>query len=168
MANKQEKMIGDDWLTMGDAMETLGISERTLNRMVEKGEVQRQYKQARGRRPMPMFHPGDVETARQEIFSARQHVMPTGQSRELALVHRQDPQEAMLDGMPALAGFAAAILEAAQKPQERTMAAYVQLEEAVVISGLPKAFLLEQAQQGKLKAKKFGRWYFQRAALEAL
>lgn len=176
MANTKQKPVDlTGWPTQGEVMETLGISDRTLNRLVEQNKIQRDYKAVPGRRPVPVFHPGDVEKYQAEVEASRTFVMPhppaaagsltLAQARAAAIAAPQSAAEVLMDAMPVIAEAFATV---AGNGQAKPLATYVKIDEAEIISGLPRGYLLELAQEKKIKAIKRGSWYFQRKALENL
>ena len=141
-------------------MERLGASERTVNRMAERGQLQQGYLNLPGRRPAPVFNPADVETIQAEQEAAKTFPVPA----QTALVRQNHAS-------PNGAEMMAAMLSVAQASAQRApeiSASYVGIEDAVRISGLPRGFLLEQVKAGAIKAHKIGRWYLRRQDLEAM
>lgn len=172
MANIKQKEPAADltgWPTQGEVVETLRISERTLNRMVEQGKIQRQYRQMQGRRPVPVFHPGDIETLASRNEADKSFLVHQSGPKQLAVIPQgqySSPfgSESALDALPVLAEAIATITGARAKARPT----YVKIEEAEEISGLPRALLLEKVEGGELKGFKRGRWYFQTKGLERL
>src|SRR5919197_1224448 len=82
------------WVPKAQAAQQLGISERTLERFIAKGQVRRHYLHIplMGRKPMPVCNPKDLEKLKASsvapappIEEDETETGETGESRELAL-----------------------------------------------------------------------------------
>src|SRR5262245_40625280 len=47
----------DVWLSKSKVMEKTGLTDRTLARKVNRGELGREFRNIPGRKPLPIFHP---------------------------------------------------------------------------------------------------------------
>jgi hypothetical protein len=62
----------DHWLTKGQAAQRLRVAEKTIDRMANKGALQKAQRAQPGRPPVVVFHPDDVERE----FAKRQQIIP--------------------------------------------------------------------------------------------
>jgi hypothetical protein len=50
----------EDWLPMAEVVARTGLSQRTIYRMVNQGQIKQAQRRIPGRRPMPVFAPAGV------------------------------------------------------------------------------------------------------------
>ena len=151
----------EDWKTQTEAAEILKCSQKTIGRMAAQKKIQRIMRRVPGRKPMPVFNPGDIETIRVEMVQAEPFpVKERGEGKALA---RQTSQ----DGFDLLAQ----LLADRRPPAPAVPVAqkvFLNLKEAAEYSGMPKAWLVREIKAGTLKAIKAGGWRIRRADLEQL
>jgi excisionase family DNA binding protein len=58
------------WLPKMEVAETLGISERTLERLIQQKRIRRAYRRVPGRKPVAVLHPEDVKALQRETVTA--------------------------------------------------------------------------------------------------
>ena len=54
----------EDWLTKQEAARILQVAEKTIDRLADRGELQKATRKRPGLPPVAVFHPDDVERAR--------------------------------------------------------------------------------------------------------
>jgi hypothetical protein len=64
------------WPTKAEAAELLGMSEKTIERLATRGEIQQAYRRIPNRRPTPVFNPADIETLKGQTASGKAFVVP--------------------------------------------------------------------------------------------
>lgn len=155
-----------DWLTKAEAAQLLGISERTLERLVARGEVQQAARRIPGRKPLVVLHPGDVEKIRQETAQPA-FVVP---EQETALTPASANRATLPPG-PGLVEMLVLSLqrqEQAAQRQEQAIRRYLTLPEAADYVGLPQSYLRRLIADGQLEAIKAGGWRVRRIDLDKL
>lgn len=143
------------WKLKADAIRDLGLSERTIERLIQAGRIRTAQRRVPGRRPLTVLHPDDVEQIRREIIPAQ----PTGPPPVPAARHSNGAP------LPSLSFEAfQALLRGPAVPLHRKL--YLTVAEAVAYSGLPKAVLLRWIHAGTLPAIRAGGYRIRRADLE--
>ena len=155
-----EKTDLADWKTKAEAAAILECSEKTIERMVGRKEIERRDRRIPGRKPLPVYNPKDIEKALQKTAAVEAFPVQ-GQGNGNALVKRK---RGVGDLHELIEHFA---------PRERPRVAlneklYLSLDEAVELSGLSRAFLLRQIKSGGLEAIKDRGWKIRRSELEKL
>ena len=151
----------DDWKTQAEAAEILKCSQKTVGRMAAQKKIQRVLRRVPGRKPMPIFNPDDIAALRAEM--AQVEPFPVGERGEGKALARQTSQ-GRVDLLAQL--LADRISPALNVPVEQKV--FLNLKEAAEYSGLPKAWLMREIKNGKIKAIKAGGWRIRRAELEQL
>ena len=149
------------WPSKPEAAKLLGISERTLDRMVKlKAYPEVRLRARKGLKPEPVVNPDDVARMMEE--GKRAVVMP----RETALQLRPpvDDSAGIARMLGALATVVLPSLEAA-KDKERL---WLNLKQASEYSGFSMALLQRAASRGLIEAVKDNGWKIRRAALYSL
>lgn len=132
------------WLNKQEAAQRLGVSERTLDRMADKGP-ERRMRARPGRKPEPVFNPEDVERLASKAFVVPAALVP---SEELAT--RQGPP-------PVLQMLLSVIQSLATTSHAKPQAAlFLTLDEAAEYSGLSKSFLRRVVREGQIPSVKDG------------
>jgi hypothetical protein len=141
------------WLSKPEAAARLGISERTLERMVLAGTGPEQRNRPRpGKRPEAVFNPEDVQTFAQApaVIAAASPLMPKGVPPSAG--HGQEIPPALA----ALMSVFERMLEMAQRPRldapQETSALWLNLAQARAYSGLSIALLRRLIDSGRLPA----------------
>jgi len=155
------------WLTKQETLAQLGISERSLDRRVTQGQIQKQLQARPGRAPEPLYHRGDVER-----LSAHP-AYPLTDQRAIAA----RPAEARPPAPNALDAFAplvAALFEIQAQRSAATIPAapapqWMGEDGAAEYSGLSSRLIRALVRSGRLPALRDGReWKIRRADLDAL
>ena len=126
-----------DWVTKLEAAEQLGISERTLERLIQKRRFRMADRMVPGRKPIKVIHPGDFAKLKGETVPATPNP-PEETSTEIAL----RPQS------QAVHQFFNALLTTLPYPPR---ALSLSLKEASSYTGFSQAFLLRQIKDGKIE-----------------
>ena len=151
----------DDWKTQAEAAEILKCSQKTIGRMAGQKKIQRVLRRVPGRKPMPVFNPDDIEALRAEMMQVEPFpVKERGEGKALARQTSQDRvdllAQLLADRIPP-----APAVPVAQK-------VFLNLKEAAEYSGMPKAWLMREIKNGKIKTIKSGGWRIRRSDLEQL
>ena len=172
------------WPTQTEAAVQLATNERTIRRWIEAGRLKTALRPAVGRKPLVIVDPADVARVRSE----RQPAVVVDTDIERLGIARPGPLGAVGDPdtpqpvralaynqrdpiTGADASVAAALLKAMFAAASAAVPKpWLTTAEAVEYSGLPKAWLLEQARKGNIPAINVGsgsreRWRFNREAL---
>ena len=151
----------EDWKTQAEAAEILQCSQKTIARLAAQQKLQRGLRRVPGRKPLPVFHPGDVEVIRADTVQAKPFPV-SERSEETALARRAN--QATVDLIAQL--FADRTAPPRAVPVEQKI--FLTLKEAADYSGLPKAWLRRDIKSGKLQAIKAGGWRIRRSVLDHL
>jgi len=146
-----------EWKSKAEAAAILECSEKTIERMVGRKEIERQDRRIPGRKSLPVYNPKDIERLREK--SAVVEAFPVkGQGNGNALVKQKRG-----------VGDLAALIDLFGDRERPRVAVneklYLSLDEAVELSGLSRAFLLRQIKGGELKAIKDRGWKIRRSEL---
>ena len=139
----------DLWLTKSEVNQRTGMSERTIERKIQSGELRQEFRNIPGRKPITILHPEDV--ARFEARTLKP--VPNGQ-----LVH-STPQPDMTALMTAFLDSRSGIY--------LTDKYYLTPHEAAQVSGLPEGYLRRKLKNGELKGVKIPGWRIHREDLES-
>jgi len=150
-----------DWLTLSEAVQLLGKSVRTVERLGQLEIVSTRTEPRPGRKPETLYSTADLLKAKQERIPAT--IPPSDIPPNLAKspVAKFPPLD--------LAKLSEIGRELVQQGRERprlTERLYLSLDEAQTLSGLGKAFLLREVKRGRLVACKAPGWRIQRESLE--
>jgi hypothetical protein len=130
----------DGWIAKAEVVEKTKLTERTLERMVKRGELRRDYRNIPGRKPLPVFHPEDVERLTTKTLTPipmKRNGIP--RSRQLVPTSRQLP-------IPTSASVAVSL--------SLNDKFYLTLEEAAFLFGLPLSYLRKKIQGKEIPAVK--------------
>lgn len=169
------------WPTQTQAAVQLGTNERTIRRWIEAGRLKTALRPAVGRKPLVIVDPADVARVRIERQPAVQ-IEPSRTGIDPGLIDpapgpdtRQVVRAVDYNQRDPITGADASVVTALLKAMFAAASAavpkpWLTTAEAVEYSGLPKAWLLEQARKGKIRAVNVGsgsreRWRFNREAL---
>jgi len=164
---KQNSNDAAAWLTKAEALRALKVSERSLDRMVTAGKVQKQTRPRPGRPPEPLFNASDIErlTAR-EAFA----IQPAGEPGAKQLAPSPAAPSLPLPAFLAILDQLGGARSLAPAAQACAIApAWLDLESASAHSGLSARLLRRLITTGDLPALKDGRaWKVCRDDLAAL
>lgn len=149
----------EGWPTKEDVLTQLGISERTLYRLVERKEIEQQHVRVPGRKPVNVYNPSDVERMAKQTLEAQPAVFPAGKGPAFI----PSPAPRSLAPVPAKGGpeqLFRALLEATKQqatgiPADRKL--MLSVRECVEYSGLMKKTVREAIADGSLKSIRQGR-----------
>ncbi len=144
-----------DWIPKGQVVAELGISERSLERLIQKKRIRRAYRKVPGRKPLPVLHPDDVKQFKQELLPA---LPDNGQKKP------QLPISTMTKAADIVATMAA--INNVRVPVEKKF--YLTLRGAAELSGLPKSYIRRLIGEGTLPALRAGGYRIRRSDLEQL
>ena len=146
----------DDWKTKEEAAQLLQIGFKTVERYARAKKLRRKYRRIPGRRPLPVYHPEDIDRISRETIPLAPVEPPPSQ----ALTRRLDP-----------AAFLSALIENSngQPPKVRlSEKLYLTLNEASEYTGLSKTLLRRKIHDEELPALKDGGFKLRRRDLENL
>lgn len=163
-----------------EAAKYLGCSTRAVERYAAAGRLRGHYERGKTGKVL-VFDEADVEALKRELeapqdkpVEARQEPpeSPTGQGATGTLARRVEAPQ--LARNADLAGFVAALMEAAQSSDKARQSVPVEakllltLVEAQQLTGLSRSTLREAVEAKKLKAQQIGRaWRIKRSDLDA-
>jgi AraC-like DNA-binding protein len=140
------------WRTKQEIMKELGLSERTLERMLQRNEINRAHRRVPGRKPITVISPHDIERLRAEVV--KPEPAPAQEARALAVRHRPGLERLAL------------LRNSAQVP---ALPLFLSLKETAEFSGLSQELLKRLIKQKKLKKVWLDRGYrLSRKELETL
>lgn len=150
----------DTWPTKQDAARNLGLSLRSIERLITEKKIRITHKRVPGRKALTCCHPDDIAKLKASIVPSSPVPAPGKNNGTL-------PAPKQAAHLPtALQQFAAAFLGTVPYPP-RTL--FLSLREAAEYSGLPKSALKELITKGEIKVRQRGkRVWVSRKALEAL
>jgi hypothetical protein len=129
---------GPDWLTKQEAANIIGVSIRSVERLVEHGDIKQKFMKVVGRRPIAVLDPAGVEKAKQETLER----MPPAITEEVTALL---PRVVQPDMLTTLSHFLAAI-------QGKELKMFLTLDEASALTGLTVGRLKRLRKEGKLPA----------------
>lgn len=145
------------WLTKSQAAEQLRTSISTIERMIQRRELESTHRPQPGRKPETVVSPADI--ARMRPLVATPAFLTAPQTQELAAI-APTPAAAIA---PLLAAFSQAFT------QPRIPQRYMTLEEASEATGLSVRYLRGVIKAGQLQAVKDGRkWKVKPSELASL
>lgn len=162
MSNKLPKVPLTEWLTKREAATLLGLSEKSVDRMAERGEIQKATRKQNGKPPAVVFHPADIGRVKTERHQTpAPFIMPNGTAELQTLASSQQPAAAA-----ELVRALTAIADRLAGPAEVKEPLWLTLAEASEASGLPPSYLRKHFLDTG-RAVKTGRgWRIRRAELQ--
>jgi excisionase family DNA binding protein len=157
------------WLTKTEALQQLAVSERSLDRMVTAGKVQKISRPREGRTPEPMFNRGDIERA----SAVDAFAMPDAGDGGKQLAPRDTlalPHPAQLRMLAELAGATLRQLAAPPQPEaSATAPVWMTIPAASAHCGLSARLLRKLIGTGQLPALRDGRaWKVHRVDVDKI
>ncbi len=141
MKTELAKQNYDLWVTKDTAAEALGISVRSIERMVADGRLEQVHRNYPGRPPIALINPEDVKKA-SDMMVSKATLLEGAGSRALSNVGQH---------LGPFAALAAHMAEFSQHyARERTL--FLTLDAAATYSGLSKRLLRRSVKAGQLPA----------------
>jgi hypothetical protein len=152
-----------DWQTKSEAAEALGVNEKTIERLAAAKQLKQAFRPEPGKRAAAVYDPADVARVLEERRAKKEIALTPHPARVKPISN-----PAWLPALQSIGPALEALKALAPVPVPIAQKLMLTLDEAVIYSGMPKAYLLERIRDGRLAAVKYGRWYIRRAALEAV
>jgi len=152
------------WRPKMEVAEELKISERTLERLIQRKRIRRAYRRVPGRKPLAVLNPDDVARLKSETLAPLPVYATSGCEVVSSLTTTTAP-------LPALIHVAEGVLDVLHTlAHDRLLSQQLMLSlaEASRYSGLSQAYLRQQIKAGKLRAVRDGEWKVSRMSLEKL
>jgi len=162
------------WLTKSEALRALAVSERSLDRMVTAGKVEKTTRPRPGRTPEPIYKRSDIE----RLTTREAFLVPSPTAAESAAAPsapQAPPQQ--FPAFAALAPLLAAVLQQLPRallpaPDSASAPAppqWLDVDAAAEYSGLSTRLVTALIKSGRLPALRDGRtWKIRRADIDAL
>ena len=123
-------MLTTEWLTKQQVATVLKCTEKTVERITNRGEVEKSNRTQGGRR-IVVFNPADVEKIRAAKFPDEKTPFVMPQEQEIAVIDHGIVQD-MRQHQPLM------------EPQQQTM--WIGIKEAARITGLPQEYIVKRCQ----------------------
>jgi excisionase family DNA binding protein len=148
------------WPTKAEAAATLGMSEKTIERLAAHGRIQQAYRRIPNRRPTPVFNPRDIEKLKGETVAGQPFIVDVSEEgSERALAKPPAKREEI----------AALVLQALAAPKTApSVKLYLTVGEAAEYTGLSATFIRRKIKAAELSALRDRGWKIRRADLEKL
>jgi predicted DNA-binding transcriptional regulator AlpA len=162
MAKQQraEAAIEPGFLTMPEAVKYLGRSKKTIERHLQRQEIDTKTIAIPKRKPLRVYSEASLQALRQHNEKRNERIALAAQTRPPA---PSGPRELAIT-LPTI-NAVKEVCESFKPPQPLPL--WLDLEQAAAYSGLARETLLRLAQTGKVTAIKSGGWKLHRASLEA-
>jgi excisionase family DNA binding protein len=155
-------VLTKEWLTLPEATQHLGKSEKSIERLLKAQELRSRLENREGRKPQRLYHAGDLERIKHEAIPASA-VEPTralAPAKPLEIAIGTNTVTTIHDVMTKWLDRGATI-----GMRERF---WLTLAEAAEVSGIPRTYVKRLCEEGKIVSVRFGRaWRVRRASLEA-
>jgi excisionase family DNA binding protein len=164
MAERGRKMAEshdfEGWVTKAEAVQITGLSMRAIERLIEKGDIRREYRRQPGRRSIAVLDPKRIDQLCREATPVTPSVLPATTpvpTGGLPAARNEAPLQAFASLISAVLPYVA---------QERKR--FLSLPEAAEYVGAPVAFLRRCINEGRLPAERAGRLLVRRIDLDRL
>lgn len=149
------------WLTKPEAAKAIGASEKQIERLAKKGQIEQKFRTAPGQARVSIFHPGDVE----RIVNAQRTTFRV-QETALAPVDNSDNRSTETSFLSVIAPTLVRLASIAEEfNAAHHQPVYVSLDDAMRLTGLSGETIRRLAREGRVA--RLSRKY-RRADLEAL
>jgi excisionase family DNA binding protein len=145
-----------DWKPKMEIAAELGISERSLERLIQKNRIRRAYRRVPGRKPIAVLNPEDVAALKAETIEPTPTETLTEPRTDVAV--RSPTPHAALNFLSSL------LATVPQHPQ----ALFLTVKEASLYTGLSQAYLRRLIDDGTLKVVKDRGYRIRRRDLDQL
>jgi excisionase family DNA binding protein len=129
----------ESWISKEEAVARTGLDKRTIERKAKAGEIRQMDRPVPGRKPLPVYHPEDIEKLCTRTLKPTVLATPTRQKAATSEPVFIVPLH---------------------------MKIFLTLPEAVAYSGLPKTYLEKKLKDNTIPAFKAGGWRIKRIDLE--
>lgn len=146
----------EEWKTKREAASILGVSEKTIERYAEKGQLARKERRIPGRVPLPVFSPDDIARIQKETMQPTPAGASPAPGANLARISPRGDVVTLL----------AELLRAREPTPSSKM--FLTIEEAAAHSGLSETYLRRKIKAGELVALKDRGWKIRRGDLDKL
>jgi hypothetical protein len=138
----------EDWLTKQEAARTLGIAEKTLDRLASRGQVEKRTRKRPGQPFSSVFNPSDIER-----LAAQDMSNVSDMSRTPALVSNTERIQDMSD-MSDMSRFVEVVAALAERIAPRPAAGtlYINIEDAARLAGLNVRIMRKAIKAGRCRA----------------
>ena len=142
------------WKTKAEAAAILGTSEKAIERYANKGTIRRAERLIPGRRPLPVYHPEDIDKLKgQTIEATPVEESPKKLPRDVRKAVAATAGQSMELLPPNVkTAIVSARIEAELVPVYRRL--YLSLDEAARYSGLGIGYLRKLVEEGTLEVKR--------------
>lgn len=147
-----------------EVAEELKISERTLERLIQRKRIRRGYQRVPGRKPVVVLNPDDVARLKAETLVPIPMYGASGCEVTSALSTNTTPLSTLMHFAEGVLDFLHTLAHDSVLPQQLML----DLKDASRYSGLSQEYLSRQIKAGKLRAIKDGGWKISRMDLERL
>jgi excisionase family DNA binding protein len=152
-----------DWPSKSEVAERLGMHTKTLDRAINRGEIQQAYRRVAGRRPMPVLNPADVAKLEATTVQPQPFVMAHGSAEPGGTTALAAPR-ASAASLPALVE----LLQAASA-RPAPLPLFLTVDQAAEYTGLPVATVKALLRIESLDGLKTGRgWRIRRSDLDKI
>jgi len=148
----------------GEVAEELKISERTLERLIQRKRIRRGYKRVPGRKPLAVLNPDDVARLKAETLAP----LPLYGTSGCEVASASSTSTAPLSALIPVAEGVLDFLQTLAQDRWLSQQLMLDLEEARRYSGLSQGYLRQQIKAGKLRAVQDGGLKVSRLHLERL
>lgn len=162
----QSSVIPSGWVPLSEAVQKLGRSAKTIERLVANGELASRLIPMEGRKPQRVFSADSIKALRERINKRAERAPLLTPQPRLPVVHRSElalPENAIDE----LNDVVTRWLNRPTPPISISQKLWLTLDEAAELSGLPRSAVADFAAEGRITAMKRGAWFVNRASLEA-
>jgi excisionase family DNA binding protein len=148
----------DSWIAKSDVAKRTGLTERTIERKVKRGELRMATRDIPGRKPLPVFHPQDVERLTQKTL--KPVPLANGDIPKSRQVVSVSVRPKLTDRLPELVAVA--------ESTALTYRVYLTEKEAALFLGLSPTYVRRARKEGTLEGFKIPGvrgWRFHRDTL---
>jgi excisionase family DNA binding protein len=155
-----------------EAAEFLGVSERAIERYTAKGKLNPKYEKAQGGGQIAYFDEKELKALKSQMEQPKAAPSPVKRIPQQEDKQKTDTALTLRASAPNLAQMFAAAFQAYKETEQGSVAVTdkltLALDEASILAGLSKSYLVADIHAKKLKAAKRGRgWNIKRADLDA-
>jgi excisionase family DNA binding protein len=152
------------WLTKREVAQRLNVAEKTVERLIGRGKIQKQTRKVPTGRPEVVCHPGDVQQLVEaaESEAATPYVMPP------EVEQRSVAKKSAVENPQVLELLAEFLVSQHHKSSDVASKMVLTIKEAAAVSGWSQAYIERAIKDQRLEAVKDNGWKIRRASLEKL